>query len=145
MTEDQLKEIESRAKAATQGEWRAIPLEPHSDCLSIYGDDIVCRLWWLREEDHTTRIDDNCEANAAHIAGMSPSTTLALVEEVRRLREALKPFALEADEWDGPAASAPDTLVPCIGTYQDTEMADAMFTVGDLRRARAVLGEAGRE
>lgn len=139
-TELNLDEIEARAKAATQGDWDAVPLEPRSDCLSIYGDDIICRLWWLQEEDHTTRADDNCEANAAHIAGMSPSTTLALVEEVRRLREALKPFALA-----GIIRHVEDRNVQGIRNYGPAAVVSYPVTLGSLYDARNALGEAGRE
>jgi hypothetical protein len=136
MTEDQLKEIEARAKAATQGDWQAIPLEPRSDCLSIYGDDIVCRLWWLREEDHTTRTDDNCEANAAHIAGMSPSATFALVEEVRRLREALAVNEVGVDRAREMLAHAGISVDPVL-----MSSAIELYLEAVVRNA---LGEAGR-
>ena len=62
-----LKELDAKR---TQGEWEALPIEPRSECLSIYADDIVCRLWWMREEDHSLHPDHKCEANAAFIVAL---------------------------------------------------------------------------
>jgi ATP/maltotriose-dependent transcriptional regulator MalT len=60
--------------------------------------------------------------------------------EYTKLREALEPFAKEAGEW---AVEIPDDERPMIEGQADDEPAFAEFTVGDLRRARAVLKEGG--
>lgn len=61
----------------------------------------------------------------------------ALTARVAELEAALKPFALELKEWD---SNYPDSYAPqiCAG---DEIPADAKFTLGDLRRAAALLAK----
>jgi hypothetical protein len=69
----------------------------------------------------------------------------SLQGEVERLKEALKPFAHEADHW----VVFPDSHLPvcdvqgsaCRNCGDDPDYESAMFTVGDLRRARAALSQ----
>lgn len=78
ITPAQLDEIEAAAKAATPGPWVAeygggeevvLP----SDALSTLEAVCVTKLW-------------HRQADAKHIAGLSPDVALALVAEVRELR-----------------------------------------------------------
>lgn len=78
LTPAQLDEIEAAAKAATPGPWVAeygggeevvLP----SDALSTLEAVCVTKLW-------------HRQADAKHIAGLSPDVALALVAEVRELR-----------------------------------------------------------
>ena len=78
LTPDQLDEIEATAKAATPGPWVAeygggeevvLP----SDALSTLEAVCVTKLF-------------HRQADAKHIAGLSPDVALALVAEVRELR-----------------------------------------------------------
>jgi len=65
----------------------------------------------------------------------------AQAAEITRLRGALAPFAKEGgDSW--PEDCFGDSFVPMCGTNGTDE--PAAFTVGDLRRAAAVLKEGGR-
>lgn len=61
----------------------------------------------------------------------------ALLDEIDRLREALRPFAKEADTW-GTEECSPDSSTLYVYGSCGGE-GDAVYTVGDLRRARAVL------
>ena len=58
----------------------------------------------------------------------------AMAAEVKRLREALKPFADEAEYWE--TWGADDSLVEWFPEYDGNENP---ITVGDLRNARAAL------
>ena len=74
------------------------------------------------------------------------------VNENIRLREALEPFAKEADQWASsePVIPLDDSVVPLIGHAWDVKcvvcddpdvegVEDAQFNLGDLREARAAL------
>lgn len=58
-----------------------------------------------------------------------------------KMLAALGPFADEAGEWDDCEEPLSDKYFPLIGHEQDTKMAKATFTLGDLRRARKALAE----
>jgi hypothetical protein len=75
------------------------------------------------------------EANAAFIAAANPATVQRLAAEIRALRAGLKPFAREAACYDD--TSVPDDYTPQIQGFEDDY--EASYTVGDLRRARALL------
>ncbi len=64
----------------------------------------------------------------------------ALEAENTRLREALVPFAKEADAW---WSELPDEARPWIAEPGNVGGADAEFSLHDLRRARAALGDGG--
>lgn len=69
-------------------------------------------------------------------AGLTPHQLRAAAEADRdRLREALAPFAREADEW---VDSVSDDERPVIGSLNDGVTWDARFTVRDLRTAKAL-------
>ncbi len=74
-----LDAIEARAMAATPGPWEERDNSDEGHGVSTVdpggrGDDIVCLG------------TDGIQADIDHIAGMDPTTTLAIVAEVRRLR-----------------------------------------------------------
>lgn len=83
MTPEQLEEIEARARGATPGPWSRqsgcvpqVVIGPHSrQLLRCYKDQIK---------------GTDPVANAAHIAGMDPATTLALTAALREAWEALR-------------------------------------------------------
>lgn len=81
MTLSDIEAIEKRAAAATAGPWgiggRIAGLR--EDHVAVFGGrDFGCAVM---NGNHETDV-----ANAAHIAGMDPSTTLSLCAEVRRLK-----------------------------------------------------------
>ncbi len=58
------------------------------------------------------------------------------------LKDGLRPFAMECAEWVEHIHLLPNETVPEIRAPSDDAVAAARFTLGDLRRARALL--AGR-
>lgn len=91
MTDLDLKAIKARAQAATPGPWEAKD-----------NGEIVCAATgvlkdhvWVVTADEFSPVDDN---NAAHIAGMDPVTTLALIDRIERL-EADWLDAVTSGEW----------------------------------------------
>lgn len=137
MTEDQLKEIEARAKAATPGPWRHERLNHDDGAIEHFigtKPDYASVAFYDGNGEWTPNQGANgewqAEYDAAHIAGMSPSTTLALVEEVRRLREALSWYAVRARYHDTPLPN------------NQWKTAEVVFDGGKI--ARNALGEAGR-
>ena len=90
------------------------------------------------------------EANAALIVA-AVNALPELVERVRRLEEALKPFADEADKWancidkDAQEILIAHPIDVTVDSYGEIDgLNDAAFTLGDLRRARAALKETGQ-
>lgn len=75
-----LAELESKARAATQGEWS---VEPHGSARALYAG--------RNNERHGLRLlnlddgDRNIAANAAFIAAAQPSVVLELIERVREV------------------------------------------------------------
>ena len=97
-------------------------------------DDIVKWLRfhiWTDEPTALDRAADEIERLRADLANWQRSCSAwyagKLEEDIRKLREALEPFAYYADAID------PDV----------SNLAGGSGTVGDLRRARAVLEETG--
>jgi hypothetical protein len=72
-----LDAIERAAKGATPGPWESVQDRIYHEETARY---IGNCAGLVSQSDQNT-------ANAAHIATMDPDTTLALVDEVRRLRE----------------------------------------------------------
>lgn len=67
------------------------------------------------------------------------TTAAAAKKRVEELEEALRPFAKEAKDW---AKCWGDHMVVCTGLDEaDVEANESAFTLGDLRRAAAVLGK----
>ena len=142
--------IEARAKAATQGPWKdssgcvASETTRHAERYN-YDDEQSDRLTVARCGDtFVPRMgmpdDKVAAANAAHTAGMDPPTTLALVAELRLLREAnvamlegLKPFSALASVFsrDGEGAK--------LRVGHDYCEARERLTIVDLRRAAALV------
>lgn len=69
--------------------------------------------------------------------GTRYGTAAEMIAEIKRLREALLPFANEASNWDG----APDETIPqCyMNFYPEPQHHFADFKVEDLRRAYALV------
>ncbi|RTM07458.1 MAG: hypothetical protein EKK31_11910 [Hyphomicrobiales bacterium] len=77
---------------------------------------------------------DDCqrgEVNAAFIALCSPENIRALLDELSRLREALKPFAAAANCHSNDKEFMPDAMLIWQG-------GECTIRLGDLRRARAL-------
>lgn len=92
-----LSQIKSDALAATQGEWSDI--DGGGDLSNAPAHIVIQRKqgtpWFICDMQGDLDVPEvgGCPvANARHIANMDPPTTIALVEEVERLREALKIF-----------------------------------------------------
>ena len=88
-------------------------------------------------------------ANAALIVA-AVNALPELLERVRRLEEALKPFADEADKWancidkDAQEILIANPIDVTVDSYGESDgLNDAAFTLGDLRRARAALNQEG--
>ena len=94
MTPD-IDEIERRAKAATPGEWT----DRQDRTVAAEGVPIIRCYAWRNTAD-----------NAAHIAGMSPAATLALVARIRALEADRDRAAHLANEWADMATNGIDHL-----------------------------------
>jgi hypothetical protein len=98
MTDDELAELERIARAALAGETLGDKYEPDPSrfewpYVPTVADEwgrVCCEPW-------------NADTFAAHVKAFDPTTVLALLAEIRRLRSVL-PRALELveDEWTGP-------------------------------------------
>jgi hypothetical protein len=91
-----LKQLEEKAKAATPGPWVG---QPNWECSGpLKGAVIAAR--GLRIADilsKTVGSQDECEANAAFIAGANPQTVLGLIARIRELEGALEVSACECE------------------------------------------------
>jgi hypothetical protein len=58
---------------------------------------------------------------------------------VDEARVVIEPFAREADTWTSDTAKVGNCVVPLIKCETDTELGEAIFTVGDLRAAKSWL------
>jgi len=105
LTPAQLDEIEAAAKAATPGPWVAeygggeevvLP----SDALSTLEAVCVTKLW-------------HRQADAKHIAGLSPDVALALVAEVRELRAKVERVRLLHEPSGDPVLDSLSTCDTC--------------------------------
>ena len=86
------------------------------------------------------------EAITAHWGERCPDyeptcTCCAAWAQYDALKTALRPFALEADEWADTVPDAYSPLQPEPGSTTCNLGSDAKFNVGDLRRARRVYSE----
>jgi hypothetical protein len=63
------------------------------------------------------------------------------MEALRDAREALEPFAKEADEWADTVLDDHRSLCTEPGSRYAHPGSETVFTVGDLRRAKAVLAK----
>jgi hypothetical protein len=96
------------------------------------------------------RDDDDYEHTKTVVAALvrdkCAARIAALEAEKAELLKALKPFADEADEWDGEGERAGDGDPVFIGPDDVMETGKAQFAVGDMRRARALLqGQGGAD
>lgn len=108
---------------AEQSAWIARPNEAVTKSIALAAGAV-----WMAAE----KVDPN-------LIEMDSALSAARAEN-DRLREALRPFAREAQFWD----HAPDDVrlgVSCVGGFVDS--GDAMFFPGHFRRARAALEQGG--
>ncbi len=122
ITGERLKEIEARAAAASEGPWIAKMGYSGAErtLFLVRGDQFDGVLFGLGHDEAETTQHEADTTFIAHARQDVPD----LVAEVRRLREALRPFIAH-------------------GVHIPEGQPDAhliSFTVGDVRRARAVLG-----
>ena len=143
-----LDEIEAKARAATMGSWH-LEHRTKSDLdgqkWESFGPCLVMSTECDRHPVADCSAHHSCyggtgeaESNAVHIASASPATVLAMVVEIRRLREALRPFA-KAGELFPPR----DEAVSDQAIYAPAAGKEYSICGDDLRRARAAL-EGGR-
>ena len=93
-----LDDLEHWARAATQGEWSA-HVSDHGtgiDGIAVRADqaDQIADTY-----DSTRWTDEQCIANAHHIAANSPPVTLALVARIRELEAALRQVRTDLLDW----------------------------------------------
>lgn len=90
-----IEALEAAAKAATWGPWAAASSGSSIvGCVPIYqqgsGRSIGSTMWCPPAHPAAEGINAQSLANAAHIAAADPTTVLAMIEEMRRLRGALR-------------------------------------------------------
>lgn len=138
-----LAELETKARAATHGQWN---VEPHGSTRALYAG--------RNNERHGLRLlnlddgDRNIAANAAYIAAAQPRVVLELIERVRAAEvKAGEPVALETcPSCNGSglqlnSAGEPDDCRECKG---DTVVCAAPPNVSALQERVRVLEEAVR-
>jgi hypothetical protein len=136
-----LAELETKARAATQGQWS---VEPHGSTRALYAG--------RNNERHGLRLlnlddgDRNIAANAAYIAAAQPRVVLELIDRVRAAEaKAGEPVALETcPSCNGSglqlnSAGEPDDCRECKG---DTVVCAAPPDVSALQKRVRVLEEA---
>lgn len=79
---DPLKSIEDTARAATQGEWKLMPRAAATVC---YEQRNIANCAGYSDNMDRDKSDAENDANAAHIALMSPQRTLELVAHIHAL------------------------------------------------------------
>lgn len=141
-----LAELETKARAATQGQWS---VEPHGSTRALYAG--------RNNERHGLRLlnlddgDRNIAANAAYIAAAQPSVVLELIERVREVEaQTAEPVAWETcPNCNGSglqlnSAGEPDDCRECKG---DTVVCALQERVRVLEEALRpfVIGSAERE
>lgn len=149
-----LDELEKLLAAATPGPctegWRAM-----TDILKALDDlgELLDQLAGnAREFDfHATNRMERDAAKALLAIEAAVNALPELLARVRRLEEALKPFADEADKWancidkDAQEILIAHPIDVTVDSYGEIDgLNDAAFTLGDLRRARAALKETGQ-
>lgn len=109
MNTDELRRL---AQAATPGEWEQYLYEDHDgppacDDIGVQASntdahalEVLCTMEWSSSHPRDfTR--DQATANAAYIAAAHPAAVLALLDDVDRLRAALREAVQQAVEFDG--------------------------------------------
>jgi hypothetical protein len=82
--------LEQLAKAATPGPWDVDDEDGRAHITTADGCAVAYPAEFANIRTMQRHGRDNSLATAAHIAANSPSTTLALIAEIRRLREGLR-------------------------------------------------------
>jgi hypothetical protein len=96
MTDDQLDDLEAKAKAATSGPWRTdgYSILRYSDGIAASqsnGSPEICNVLLDGDYDPKTR-HERALHNAAYIAAANPATVLELIAELRNTKKALEVF-----------------------------------------------------
>ena len=131
MTREELDAIRADLKAITQGEW-AVETDDRQGKAWVISHDYLCDGLWCE--------NGYCSLADATFIAASPARINDLLEEVERLREALKPFAKAGtilDGWESPEIDE----VPIYLAKLSSGPVGSVLT-GDFRRARKAL-EAG--
>lgn len=140
-----LSQIKSDALAATQGEWKLpkdrtdemmLPdmFDPeewertHTLTSGVWSSSADFPICWTFGDYDPEFGEQDAAAIARHIANMDPPTTIALVEEVERLREALVHIA---EYWNG--SQTPGAMSDALAEILDT----AIQTLGSEREPTA--------
>jgi hypothetical protein len=127
MGELDLEGIKARAKAAAPGPWPEPELDGPEELYGWFhfiGDPLLVAV-----PDHSRSGDDlHGKATAEHIAGMDPSTTLALVAKVERAHpvvQALKVYAIRMLD-GGDLAPAWMDVLDALAAYEGNLSTDQM-------------------
>lgn len=80
MTSDRLEELRRIAEAATPGPWAVNPFRATVDEMPSMLP--ICGLLWPTDQ----RTEEQTLANATHIATFDPTTVIAILDEIERLR-----------------------------------------------------------
>ncbi len=143
MSEDVNKELVERITALAAERTRYAGgrlVAKDTDVFAAYGGGVEYHIADLFPKGSGVAVGE-AYANAAlmvELVNNLPEITAAL-RSYQSLKEALEPFAREADAWDDPLEPLSDEYVPLIGHEQDTLRCKAKFSLGDLRRARQAL------
>jgi hypothetical protein len=115
MDTEKLKELRTLAQAATPGDWGCFQAGwrydrtlrgggPVNGVLSRSTERSICATFtgaaWDRTGPDAAAIDLQAERDAEFIAAMNPTTVIALLDEIERLRARVRRLAMEP--WEGP-------------------------------------------
>jgi hypothetical protein len=127
---------------ATKGPWD-VTKSAWDERHYVEGENTVCYMYALREDDHVILHCDNYESNALLIA-MAPDLAARVLEleaENKRLREGLKPFADVANGFDFDLTNDQSSVYLSFYNGLGGHEITAVLNVADLERAGAALKE----
>lgn len=129
-------DLRKLAEKATPGPWKTHLVDDTCIVADSVNVATTCDSSNVERSDSYNNDFERMEADAAYIAAANPQTSLALLDErdaltarVAELEEALRPFADKAQQYE---PNEDDDKDPAW---------DAMFKIGDLRRAAAAMEE----
>lgn len=137
MTDAEIAEMQADALAGTPGEWKLVTIVLMNSGARVVVSpearigEIDCHAAFKRGDGWNAECPIR-DANARRIARVPrlEATITAQAAEIARLREALAPFANQAETYDSCGSEfVPDEFMPAIVDH----------TIGDLRKARAAL------
>lgn len=124
MTSDRLEELRRIAEAATPGPWAVNPFKATVDEMPSMLP--ICGLLWPTDQ----RTEEQTLANATHIATFDPTTVIAILDEIERLRREREVLAAALNH---------------VYTCENCECATCPEGTGLSYRAYRALGEDGRD